>query len=69
MRTFQLHGHKIEVVPTMQALGDQPFRVRVYTLDESAFQGFMIEAGAPVNAALAAYDKCLEMYGEKWNAR
>lgn len=68
-RTLENNGHKIEVAPTMEALGDQPWRVRVYTLDGNAFQGLMIEAGSPEEAANEAYKKCLEMYGEKWNDR
>ena len=65
-----LPGATIQVEPTMQALGDQPYRCRVYP-DQAAkaaglhpeprkpetynyFQGVMVEAGSREEAARAA---------------
>ena len=54
--THEFDGATIEVTPTMQALGDQPFRCRVYPdqLNHDFFQGIMVEAGSREDAARAA---------------
>ena len=46
----------IEVTPTMQALGDQPYRCRVYPdqLKNAFFQGIIVEASSREEAARAA---------------
>lgn len=54
-----LPGATIEVTPTMQALGDQPYRCRVYPdqlnpTHPSYFQGIIVEAGSRDDAARAA---------------
>lgn len=54
-----LPGATIEVTPTMQALGDQPWRCRVYPdqlkgTHPSYFQGLMVEAGSREAAAIEA---------------
>lgn len=52
-----------EVTPTMQALGDQPFRCEVFkhTKSESIRENFVIEAGSRSEAAKRAQ----EMFNEK----
>lgn len=57
-------GATIEVTPTMQALGDQPYRCRVYpsALGGDYFQGLMVEAGSRDEAARAAARKFNTLY-------
>ena len=54
--THTFPGATIEVTPTMQALGDQPYRCRVYpsALGGGYFQGLMVEASSRDEAARAA---------------
>lgn len=58
--THTFPGATIEVTPTMQALGDQPYRCRVYPDQLNGaqphfyFQGLMVEASNRDEAARAA---------------
>lgn len=63
-RTYNLTGFRVEVTPTMEALGDQPFRCRVYPLrlEGGFFQGLTIVASSPASAAIDAVEEFGRLY-------
>ena len=61
---YNLPGFRVEVNPTMEVLGDQPFRCRVYPrrLGGGYFQGLMVEASHPYSAAIDAVEEFAKLY-------
>lgn len=61
--THTYTGYTVTVTPTMEALGDQPFRCRVYP-DKlpGYYQGLMVEAGSREDAAAVAIDEFNKLY-------
>lgn len=62
---YNLPGFRVEVNPTMEVLGDQPFRCRVYPVrlgHMAFFQGLMVEASHPYSAALDAVEEFSKLY-------
>ena len=62
--THTFKHFEVKVTPTMQALGDQPFRCRVYPdqLNHDFFQGIMVEAGSREDAARQAVREFNALY-------
>ena len=61
--THTYPGFVVTVQPTMEALGDQPFRCRVYP-DKlpGYYQGIIVEAGSREDAAAVALDEFSKLY-------
>lgn len=72
MHIFHCETAAIKVTPTMQALGDQPYRVQIIpNTPLLPVETLVVEETYPLNAAQEALDQYKEKYGidpsETWN--